>query len=332
MSRPWIAAALLCAAACGGHSTKPTPVPAAPQVACPADITVREVSGPAQSVPFDAPVVSGGAAPVNVSCSQSSGTSFPLGTTPVNCTASDAQSRQATCAFNVTLKGFSLGVTKFDSIGDSFTAGENGRLSLIDLPNAYPTRLQAAFDSNYPGQGIAIINRGISGEKVGGTVDRVRNVLSKDTPEVVLFLTGYNDLEPVCGPGRATTTACRSAIDDVGFGLRDCIRHTKESPVGVRFIFVSTLTPPGPVERGAPRDRRIAPEAIVQANDEIRQRVASEGATLVDTYPLFIGHEAEYVDTDGLHLRPAGYQALADSFFAAIKTTIPQTALFSVLR
>jgi lysophospholipase L1-like esterase len=332
MSRPCIAGALLFAAACGGHSTKPTPVPVAPQVACPSDITVREVSGPAQSVAFDAPIVSGGAAPVNVSCSQPSGTSFPLGTTPVNCTASDAQSRQATCAFNVTLKGFSLGVTKFDSVGDSFTAGENGRRAFIDLPNAYPTRLQAAFDLNYPGQGIAIINRGISGEKVGGTADRVRTVLSEDTPEVVLFLTGYNNLESVCGPDRATTTACRSAIGDVGLGVRDCIRHTKESSAGVRFIFVSTLTPPGPVERDAPRDRRIAPEAIVQANDQIRQRVASEGATLVDTYPLFIGHEAEYVDTDGLHLRPAGYQALADSFFAAIKTTIPQTALFSVLR
>jgi lysophospholipase L1-like esterase len=266
-----------------------------------------------------------------VSCSQSSGTSFPLGTTPVNCTASDAQSRQATCAFNVTLKGFSLGVTKFDSIGDSLTAGENGRLSLIDLPNAYPTRLQAAFDSNYPGQGIVVINRGTNGERAERTADLIRAYVTADRPDVVLLLTGYNNLQP-CGPGRATTTSCRNAIDDVGLDVRDCIRHARETSAGIHFIFVSTLTPPGPVAPDAPRDRRIAPEAIVQTNDQIRQRVASEGATLVDTYPLFIGHETEYVDTDGLHLRPAGYQALADSFFAAIKTTIPQTALFSVLR
>jgi lysophospholipase L1-like esterase len=30
---------------------------------------------------------------------------------------------------------------------------------------------------------------------------------------------------------------------------------------------------------------------------------------------------------DGLHLRPAGYQALADAFFAAIQATVPQTPL-----
>ena len=110
-------------------------------------------------------------------------------------------------------------------------------------------------------------------------------------------------------------------------GIRDCIRRSKD--FSVSYIFVSTLTPQGPVLPGAARDRRISNDAIVQANARIRQVVAAEGATLVDTYPLFLGHEAEYVDTDGLHLRPAGYQALADSFFAAIKATVPANPLFT---
>lgn len=328
MTRSWIAAAFLLTAACGGsRPNTPTP-PTAPQIACPADLTVRGVSGVTQNVTYDAPTVTGGATPVNVSCSQASGGSFPLGTTGITCTANDAQARQAACSFNVTLTGFSLGVTKFDSIGDSLTAGENGRLSVIDLPNAYPTRLQATFDANYPGQGILVINRGTNGERAERTADQIRAYVAADRPDVVLLLTGYNNLEP-CGPGRATTTACRGAIDDVALDVRDCIRHAKETSSGIRFIFVSTLTPPGPVAPGAPRDRRIASDAIVQANNQIRQKVAAEGATLVDTYPLFLGHEAEYVDTDGLHLRPAGYQALADSFFAIIKATIPQTQLFT---
>jgi lysophospholipase L1-like esterase len=58
--------------------------------------------------------------------------------------------------------------------------------------------------------------------------------------------------------------------------------------------------------------------------------VAAEGAVLVDSYGKFVGHEAEYVNVDGLHLRPAGYQALADSFFAAIRATVPQTPLFGI--
>ena len=47
--------------------------------------------------------------------------------------------------------------------------------------------------------------------------------------------------------------------------------------------------------------------------------------TLVDSYVAFLGHEAEYVNVDGLHLKPAGYQALADTFFAAIQATVPMT-------
>ena len=53
--------------------------------------------------------------------------------------------------------------------------------------------------------------------------------------------------------------------------------------------------------------------------------VRSESVTLVDTYPGFIGHESDYIDQDGLHLKPAGYQALADSFFFVIKTTVTST-------
>ena len=330
MRRSWIAVTLLSVAACGG-SHPITPTPAAPQVACPADITVRGATGLTQAVTFDAPTVTGGAAPVTVSCTQPSGASFPLGTTAVNCTASDRQSRQAACAFNITVTGFSLGATRFDSIGDSLTAGENGRLSFVDVPNAYPTRLQAAFDANYPGQGIVVINRGTNGERAERTADLIRAYVTADRPDAILLLTGYNNLEP-CGPGRATTTSCQSAIDDVEIDVRDCIRHARETSAAIHFIFVSTLTPPGPVDRSALRDRRIAGEAIVETNDQIRKRVASEGATLVDTYPLFLGHEAEYVDTDGLHLRPAGYQAIADSFLRAIKATIPQTQLFTVRR
>ena len=32
---------------------------------------------------------------------------------------------------------------------------------------------------------------------------------------------------------------------------------------------------------------------------------------------------------DGLHLRPAGYAALADGFYAAIQATVPQTPAFA---
>jgi len=106
----------------------------------------------------------------------------------------------------------------------------------------------------------------------------------------------------------------------VRFGIRDCLRRIREANVGVKYTFVSTLTPPGPSG-----SNRIDPDAIVQTNQRIRQVVSAEGGVVVDAYARFVGHEAEYVNVDGLHLRPAGYTALAESFYAAIQATIPQT-------
>jgi lysophospholipase L1-like esterase len=311
-------------AACGGKSPgqPPTPTPDAPQIVCPADISIRGITGGSQEVTFANPTVTGGAPPVTTSCNQTSGGSFPLGATSVNCTASDAMSRQAACSFTVTLTGLTLEVTKFETVGDSLTAGENGagaRPSFVDPDNSYPTKLQALLEATFPGQGIVVINRGHSGDKVEKTVDELRNNLLRDRPQAVLLLTGYNDLE-VCGPGQANSATCGDATERVAIGVRDCIHKAKESPVGIKYIFVSTLTPSGT------GPKRIDRGAIEETNRKIRQIVAIEKSTLVDSYPLFLGHETEYVSGDGLHLNPAGYQALADAFFTAIKATVPQTS------
>ena len=149
----------------------------------------------------------------------------------------------------------------------------------------------------------------------------MQGALATEKPGALLLLDGYNNLLNTCAFGASITAACSQAITDVALGMRDLIRTGKRPEYGVRYIFVSTMTPPGPY-LGIPPDRRIGSEAIVRANTEIANMVRSEGVTLVDTYPRFVGHEAEYVDQDGLHLRPAGYQALADSFFAVIKTTV----------
>jgi len=329
------AAAVTLTFACGGKSngggpTEPTQQPA-PTITCPADLTVREVRGPAQSVTYTAPTTTGGTSPLTVTCNPASGADFRLGTTPVNCAVSDAQARAAACSFNVTLSGFKLAVTRFDTFGDSLTEGEMGRPSivwpLLDPPNAYPTKLQAAFDDTYPGQGIIVVNRGLSGDSVEATESKLRQFVPVDRPEAVLLLTGYNNLTGPCSPGRGGSSECADAIVKVSDGLRACLRRIREANVGVRYMFVSNLTPPG-----ATGSNRIDGNAIVQANSRIRQMTAAEGVVHVDSYAAFTGHEAEYVNVDGLHLRPAGYQALADTFFAAVKATIDQTPLLTLKR
>jgi lysophospholipase L1-like esterase len=289
------------------------------------------VLAPSQTVTYAPPSVSKGTAPVTTTCAPGSGASFPLGTTTVNCAANDAMSRQATCAFRVTVKGMSIAAKKYDAIGDSVTLGENGERTFVDTPNAYPTKLQFSLEASYPGQGVVVLNRGDGGKRMADILDNLLNFVTADKPDAVLLEGGYNDLFGDCGNGPTNTVVCRNSIDTtVPIGYRDCIRRSKEAPRNVPYVFAMTLTPPGPVAPGARDDRRISSDAIVQTNTRIRQVVTAEGAVLVDVYPLFLGHEAEYVDTDGLHIRPAGYQAIADAFFAAIQRTIPQTPQFGV--
>jgi lysophospholipase L1-like esterase len=215
------------------------------------------------------------------------------------------------------------------AFGDSLTEGENGRfavlgLGFIDPTATYPVKLQALLNSEYPGQSITVLNYGKSGEPIEDGLSRLPDKLAIEHPGALLLLDGYNNLLGGCPFGSSSTPTCSQAISDVVFGVRDMIRIGRRPEYGVKYVFVSTMTPPGPF-LGGPRDRRIANDAIVRANTGITNMVRSEGATLVDTYPRFIGHESEYIDQDGLHLNPAGYQALAESFFGVIKTTVTTT-------
>lgn len=326
--------ALALSAACGSKPPHgpidPTYNP--PQISCPADVTVTGVLTASQAVTYAAPTIAEGAPPVNTICSPASGASFPLGSTTVSCAATDAQSRQASCSFKVTLKGMSIAVTKYEAVGDSLTIGENGERRFVDTPNSYPTKLQAALEAVYPGQGITVINRGDGGKRMDIILENLLRYVTADKPGAVVVEGGYNDLLGDCGQGPTDTPICRNAIETVvPYGYRDLIQKSQESPRNVQFVFAMTLAPPGPVQKGAPDDRRISNDAIVQTNARIRQVVAAQRGILVDVYPLFVGHEAEYIDTDGLHLRPAGYQAIADAVFAAIRKTIPQTPLFGFI-
>jgi lysophospholipase L1-like esterase len=292
-------------------------------------VTVTGVAAPSQAVTYTAPAVSNGAASVTTTCAPDSGASFPLGTTTVSCAARDSTAREATCSFRVTLNGMAIAVKTFDAIGDSITIGENGERTFVDTPNAYPTKLQQALEATYPGQGVTVLNHGDGGKRMDAIVANLRKFVGVENPDAVLLEGGYNDLLGDCGNGPTNTALCRNAMDTaVPIGFRELIRKSKEASSAVKYVFVMTLTPPGPVEKGARDDRRISNDAIVQTNARIRQVVAAEGAVLVDVYPLFQGNEAQYIDTDGLHVRPAGYQAIADAFLAAIQKTVAQTPLF----
>lgn len=77
----------------------------APTITCPANVTQSTASGQCQAVvSYAAPAVSDNCTGVGTaSCTPPSGSTFPKGTTTVNCTVMDASSNPASCSFTVTV-------------------------------------------------------------------------------------------------------------------------------------------------------------------------------------------------------------------------------------
>lgn len=302
----------LSAAGCAKNPAQPTTPPPAgfgpPEISCPSNFTLA-VTGSVKPVPYPTPVLNGGMPPVLVSCSPQSGGSFPLGNTTVNCTATDAARQQATCSFQVTLRSILSRASTFVAFGDSVTEGENGlagpgfHVQYLDLDHAYPTILQSLLRGDFPTQNIRVINEGRGGERAGEGTSRLPTVLNRHRPDSLLVLEGYNDL---IFDGAA-------AAGPIADAIRQDIRIARDH--GVQFVFVSTITPPGPGRR------MLSRAAIEQTNQRIAQVVADERAVLVDPYESFLGQEARLV-SDGLHLSPDGNQVLAEKFFSVIRATV----------
>jgi hypothetical protein len=76
-----------------------------PTISCLSPITVDAASPLGAVVTYPLPAASDAVSAVTVNCSQPSGSTFSVGTTPVQCTAKDASQNPASCTFNVTVLG-----------------------------------------------------------------------------------------------------------------------------------------------------------------------------------------------------------------------------------
>jgi lysophospholipase L1-like esterase len=317
----------LIAAMVGGCGSPQAPgrLPQAPppQIACGSSIVIDGVSELSQAVSYPAPAVTGGAAPVNVTCTPPSGSTFPLGETTVTCAAVDALARQATCSFVVTRRHRELAVTTVLAFGDSITEGENGRpvnfRTFIDLPNAYPTVLQQYFVERLPGQEITVINAGRGGERVTENDERLKARIAAHRPQVLLLLEGTNDVA-----GELPASAIAGAI-------RDSIRTARDREV--EYVFVGTIPPTAPdnclPQPAVPRCRGndLSDDLLQETNQLIRALVPAAGAHLVDFYDHFVNNRTSFIDIDGLHLTPEGNRALASAFWERMVAVIPARQL-----
>jgi lysophospholipase L1-like esterase len=209
-----------------------------------------------------------------------------------------------------------LTTTKFLAFGDSLTAGEvsqptGGRsvdsarnIRLVLVPSAaYPTQLLALLRTRYTAQSaqLQVTNAGRPGEWAEDGALRLPGVLSSNRPEAVLLLQGVNELFALGVPGVARASR---AIDTMAREVRGR---------GAR-LFLATLPP----------SRSTGPAAVTNTliqslNAQIRTTARGENAVLVDLHQALSADVNRYIGIDGIHPTEAGYQRMADIFFAAIR-------------
>jgi lysophospholipase L1-like esterase len=307
--------ALISAAACGSGPApqQPTPVPDAPQITCPADVSKTSPTDTPLTVVYQVPSAVGGSLPVSVSCAPASGTEFPLGTTGVKCTATDAISRAVTCGFTVKIAAApKLEKTKFMAFGDSMTMGvvslRRGVLLQIPSPVSYPGRLQALLAGRYTTQTTSMDDQGVQGEKTADGWRRFGGAFFASSPEVVLLMEGANDLNT---SGTDAISGAEANIDSM--------------------ITASLDGGAVPILAGLPPQRQGGfnvshAEAVEPFNARMKAVAQYRGIPFVDLFAAFGGTAStDLIGSDGLHPTEAGYQRIAEAFFAAVKAKLEVT-------
>ena len=312
-------AVVICSVGCNSPSS-PTPGPTTPvgapplaeppSLACPAPITVTAPpSGPAV-VDYQVPSAVNGEPPTNVNCTPAANATFPVGTTNVDCVATDAKQRTASCTFAVTVAPAPrLQRSRIMAFGDSITAGEvivpnTQDLLLTPTPNSYPAVLQNMLRARYGDQAV-VVNAGLSGEKAAAADRRFPSTFLAYSPDVVVLLEGANDL--------LYTDSAAGAIASMERGIGVIAADARNRRAR---IFIALLTPTKPGRRHIPLG------IIAAANDRLRAVARGEGATVIDSFTPLLADPDANIGSDGLHLTELGYRRLGETIFAAIRAEL----------
>jgi lysophospholipase L1-like esterase len=310
-----IVLALICGAGCHATPSAPTPPPPpvadAPEVSCPADVTVPALTGAGATVTYSLPESRKGQGTVSVSCTPASGTMFPVGMTPAECVATDSLNRKGSCTFSVTVAAPPrLSRTRIMAWGDSLTEGAtilgSDPYAIVHPPEtAYPTVLRQLLSARYTDQTITVFNRGEVGEQAWRARSRLIAAFAADAPDVVVLQEGYNDFRAADSDAVGIANAILGITELAGEARRRGAR-----------VFICTLAPsrPGP--------KQIPLSAIEYINDRFRSIARGEGAVLVDLYSALLPEVNANVSVDGLHLTPLGYRRVAETVFAAIRADL----------
>ncbi len=191
------------------------------------------------------------------------------------------------------------------AFGDSITFGvleQQKRLSFgLSTVNSYPANLQRLLQGLDPAWQVK--NRGVPGEKTPSGRNRLGSVLRSDRPGVLLLMEGTND-----------ASECDSS-DSIVANLQSMVQQAKANKT---LVIIGTLPPDF-------RTHYCAQDVIDNANDKIRGLASAEGIGLAEIFDGMNDRNlfGQAPDRDPLHPNDQGYQVMANIWFSAMKTNVP---------
>lgn len=313
------------AAGCGDGPTTPPKPPDAPAISCPASLTLESPDNVPMPASFQLPTTTGGQSPVTISCTSQSGETFPLGSTTVQCTATDALQRTASCSFAISIAPTPrISKTAFLAFGDSITYGRCNNDP--DTCDPYTVHLRSLLEARYTRQSFTIVTAGVRGENASNDIppsndneagqDRLLDELRDRAPEVLLLMEGTNDI--INAPGGA-----EEGVELAAEALEQMVVAAKNRQVEVFLATIPPMRYPPPA--GTTRDRSAHGPFVPMLNERIRQIAQRRNVTLVDVYAAMHADLAGTIGTDNLHPSAKGLQVIANTFYAAIRQRLDST-------
>lgn len=191
-------------------------------------------------------------------------------------------------------------------LGDSIT---DGRGSTTDGNNRWPDDLAQRLSTNGPTVGVAVVNMGIGGNGIFGGLGPAalnrfdRDVLNQNGARYLIVFEGVNDI------GGSTDVTAPALATNL---ISAYVRFANQAHARNLRAYGATITP-----FGASRYYTTAHEACRQTvNQWLRTNTVFDGVIDFDAVvrdPAAPINLLAAYGSDGLHLTPGGYQAMADA-------------------